>query len=74
MDFSQFKSREQVNSFFLKMDESHLWPINGRFNATEVAIERLKNLENDMGKLDVVEYAHALDYEISNIVNDPKLL
>ena len=31
-----------VNSKFRKADESHLWPVCGRFNATERAIRRIR--------------------------------
>lgn len=60
----------QVNRLFRQHDDSHKWPICGRFNATERAIRRLRRLcaqghvlsEGD-------EYAAALDNELSAVVN-----
>ena len=63
-------NRAFINRFFRKQDESHLWPIRNRFNATERAIKRLQRLQRD-GLIinDGLENALALDAEISNIVN-----
>lgn len=55
-----------INAVFRKHDKSGLYPIRGKFNATERAIRRLRR--NRLG-LQGMEYAAALDYEISNIVN-----
>lgn len=45
-----------------------LWPICGRFNATERAIRRLQRTA-EYTYTDGLEYALALDSEISRIVN-----
>ena len=64
-------NRAMINKLFRKQDESHLWPINGRFNATNRAIRRLQEAQRDGLCIDDgLEYALALDAEISNIVND----
>ena len=55
-----------INRLFRRQDESHLWPIRNRFNATERAIRRLRREGYDGAGL---EYAYALDSEISRIVN-----
>ena len=60
----------EINRIFLRQDESHLYPINGAFNATRRAIRRLRRaraegLDTNPG----LEYALALDSEITNIVN-----
>jgi hypothetical protein len=57
-----------TNKEFRAKDESHLWPICGRFNATDRAIRRLQKLQSD--GLVLSEYAEALDREISLIVNE----
>lgn len=63
-----------VNRKFRKADESHLWPIYGRFNATERAIRRLRRLRRKGLALNPgYEYALALDAELTAVVNDPKL-
>jgi len=60
-----------VNRIFRNADESHLYPVHGRFNATERAIRRLRRLRRDGLCLnDGYEYALALDTEIASIVND----
>ena len=55
-----------INAVFRNHDQSGLYPIRGKFNATERAIRRLRR--NRLG-LQGMEYAAALDCEISNIVN-----
>lgn len=67
-------SIRQINAYFRKTDDSHLWPIRGRFNATERAIRRIRKRRRD--GLDVnhgYEYYLTLENEISEIVNDPRL-
>ena len=56
----------QINKHFRKIDESHLWPICNRFDATERAIRRLRKTGLFNGGL---EYWLALDSEICRIVN-----
>lgn len=59
----------QINALFRAQDESHLFPVNNRFNATERAIRRLQRLRRECPIAPGVEYALALDEEISRIVN-----
>jgi len=64
-------NRTAINRLFRKQDESHLYPINGRFNVTERAIRRLQERQRDGLVLDDgLEYALALEMEISSIVNN----
>lgn len=59
-----------INALFRRQDESHLFPIRGRFNATERAIRRLRRLAREGLVIEPgLEYALALDAEISAIVN-----
>ena len=63
-------SVRQINAYFRKHDYSHLWPICGRFNATERAIRRIRRYRRD--GLEVhpgLEYYLTLEREISEIVN-----
>ena len=61
-----------MNRLFRRQDESHLFPIRGRFNATERAIRRIRDARRDGLVIDDgLEYALALDAEISRIVNGP---
>lgn len=64
-------SVRQINAYFRKHDESHLWPICGRFDATERAIRRTRR--NGFGIYGGLEYYLALESELSRIVNDPRL-
>ncbi len=60
----------RINSLFRKQDESHLYPICGRFNATERAIRRIRKAQAAGACINPgLEYALALDAEISEIVN-----
>jgi len=59
-----------INRAFRAQDESHLYPIRGRFNATDRAIKRLQRYQRDGLCLNPgLEYALALDAEIGRIVN-----
>lgn len=70
VDVSEMSIR-QINRLFRQHDQSNLWPICGRFNATERAIRRLrKNVLPHMGATGGIEYAHMLEQEISRIVNE----
>ena len=63
-------SIRQINKLFRSGDESHKWPVCGRFNVTERAIRRLRKLRRQGLELNSgTEYADALDKEISQIVN-----
>jgi len=65
-------SVREINALFRKSDESHLWPICGRFNATERAIRRIRKAMQNNGETGGFEYALMLDEEIANIVNDER--
>lgn len=58
-----------INRLFARQDKSHLWPINGRFDATQRAIRRLRRLRTEVTIYPGLEYALALDEEISRVVN-----
>lgn len=64
----------RVRALFRKQDESHLFPVRGRFNVTERAIRQLDRAMRDGLILDITEYAYALDDRISAIVNHPSTL
>lgn len=67
----QHGTKREINAYFRANDCSHQWPIYGRFDVTERAIQRLSHLDRlylflaDGG----LEYFLALDAEISRIVN-----
>lgn len=64
-------NRAAINREFRKADESHLWPICGRFNATERAIRSVYRYMCETGEdLTGLVYALALDEELSRIVNE----
>ena len=65
----------EINRRAREKDESHLFPVNNRFNATERAIRRLRKLRRVSKTMEGgLEYVFALEKEIEHIVNDPKLL
>lgn len=61
-----------INRLYRDQDDSHKWPINGKFNATERAIRRVRTLTRHNGAIAGMEYAYAIDWEISQIVNDER--
>lgn len=69
------KTRKQIFKEFRLKDDSCLFPIKNKFNATNRAIGRLYKFESSYGQqLEGLELELWLDNEISNIVNDPKNL
>ena len=60
----------QINRLFRQHDDSHKWPICGRFNATERAIRRLRHLCAQGLVLSAGDEYAALDSEINLIVNE----
>ena len=60
-------SRRQINAYLRENDDSHLWPICGRFNATERAIRRVRRY--GFGVHGGLEYYLAVVHELSDIVN-----
>lgn len=67
------QNRIAINRLFRLQDDSHLWPINSRFNVTDRAIRNAQKFSNEVGYYIVgLEYAYLLEQEISRIVNDEK--
>ena len=58
-----------INKAYRDMDESRLWPICGRFNATNRAIRRVNNYERNAGTVSPLERAYMIEGELSQIVN-----
>lgn len=58
-----------INKLFLIFDESHKYPVNGKFNVAQRAICRVAKIETITGSSYGLEYATALNTEIANIVN-----
>ena len=62
-------NRAAINKAFRAADESHLWPINNRLDATERAIRAVRRFMREGGyDLTGIEYAYALKAELSRIV------
>jgi len=59
-----------INKAYRAQDDSRLWPINNRFNATERAIRQARKLQRDGGTVYGLEYCYMLDGLISSIVNN----
>lgn len=60
-----------INMEYRRKDESHKWPINGKFNVTERAIRQVRTLAQAMGGIhNMYEYRALLDQHIAAIVND----
>lgn len=63
-------NRRIINKLFRAADESHLWPINNRFNVTERAIRWVQDVMKVTGQEYVgYEYAYMIECRISHIVN-----
>ena len=67
------KNRRAILELYHKQDDSHLWPIQGKFNITTRAAKRVGRFINEAGyDLAGLEYCLALEDEMSRIVNDEK--
>ena len=63
-------NRAAINKLFREQDESNLFPIRGRFSATNRAIKQAQKFNRDSGcDCAGLEYALLLDQLISDIVN-----
>lgn len=64
------RDRADVNRMFLAQDDSKLWPVSGRFNATKRAINRIRRLEREGLVLDdLLAYALTIEQITGDIVN-----
>lgn len=64
-------NRAAINRAFRAADESHLWPVNNRFDATERAIRNVQRFMRESGEdLTGLAYALLLDGELSRVVNE----
>ena len=67
---SMSRDRADVNRMFLAQDDSKLWPICGKFNATKRAISRIRRLEREGLVLDdLLAYALTIEQITGDIVN-----
>lgn len=67
---SDTKTLRKVNKILRKGDESHLWPISSRFNATERAIRWYSRVYFPAnGPCTVLEYIEGINSLISGYVN-----
>ena len=69
-DLDGIANIKAINKLFREQDESHLFPISGKFNATERAIRQARKFMAESGPVYGYEYTLLLDNCISNIVND----
>ena len=64
-DLEGVNNIKAINKIFRKQDESHLWPISGRFNVTNRAIRKARKFDPCYG----LEYCLLIDHIISEAVN-----
>lgn len=65
------KNTIAINRLYRAQDESHLWPIRNKFNATDRAIARARRIMSDCAEsCEGLEYALTIDAELSAIVNN----
>jgi hypothetical protein len=58
-----------INRAYRCQDESHLYPINGRFDATERAIRKARQFQKEAGPVYGLEYSLLIDSLLGEIVN-----
>jgi hypothetical protein len=67
--YNGLANTKEINRLFRTQDESHLYPIKHRFNATERAIRRARDFQRDNGAVYGLEYSLLLDQMLSDVVN-----
>ena len=62
-----------INKLYRSQDDSHLWPINNKFNVTDRAIRKLnREYTRYNGAIYGLEYCYCLENIMSEIVNNDK--
>lgn len=69
-DLTGKKQLMEINRLLREQDESHLWPIYGKFNCTNRAIRKAQELRSYHGDMGPLEYCMLVDSIISAIVNN----
>lgn len=66
------KNRRAIRKLYHKQDESHLWPIRGKFNVTTRAAKRVSYYLMQGAGYDLagLEYCLSLEDEMGRIVNN----
>jgi hypothetical protein len=69
-DLNGVANIKAINKMFRDQDESNLWPISGKFNATNRAIKKAQWFCRETGESKYgLEYALLIDSILSEIVN-----
>ena len=71
-DLDGLSNIKAINKLYRQQDESHTWPISGRFNATERAIRKAREIARANGAFYGLEYSMTIDAILSEIVNNPR--
>jgi len=58
-----------INKLYRSQDESHLYPILNKFNATDRAIRKVALISRINGAVYGLEYCYAVETILSSIVN-----
>ena len=58
-----------INKLYRAQDESHLFPVNGKFNVTERAIRKARWFQRQTDAVYGLEYCYLLESIMSRIVN-----
>jgi len=67
--FDGINNIKEINRLYRKQDDSHLYPIRNRFNATERAIRKARAFQRDTEAVYGLEYSLLINSILSNIVN-----
>lgn len=71
MAYAGARNTAAINKHFREQDESHLFPISGRFNATERAIRKVRREFAECGiPCTGLEYATAIDATLDRLTAD----
>jgi hypothetical protein len=66
---TQLGQRRVAYRLFREQDDSHLWPVNGKFSVIERAIRRARKFEAQSDVMGTYELCLFLESEQSRIVN-----
>jgi len=62
-----------INRMYREQDESDLYPVLNKFNATERAIRQAREIQANCGAVYGLEYCYLIENRLSEIVNSPNL-
>ena len=70
---NRLSNRRAILKLYRAQDESHLWPICGKFNVTNRAARQVSKFERESGcTIEGLEYCYTIEERMSRIGNNER--